>query len=125
MYRAFGVATMLLCACEAPLTGEAVSEQGVFFVALEDDGLPVRSGKPVLNLRLERDGAPWTGADLGLIAVMPAHDHRTAVPCRIAEVADGLWQAEIALDMSGLWTLDVHAADEDDADAAHLRVDVF
>jgi hypothetical protein len=125
MYRALVLATILLLACQAPLTGEATSDDGVFFVALHDDGLPIRSGKPLLTLTLLRDGSPWVGADLGLSAVMPAHDHRTAVPCRLEEVTDGVWQAEIGLDMSGMWTLDVQAADETEADAAHLRIDVF
>ena len=125
MYRAPLLTTMLLTACVEPLTGEATSDDGVFFVALEDDGLPVRSGKPVLTLRLERDGAPWQGADLGLRAVMPAHDHKVAVPCGLGEIAPGRWQAEIGLDMSGMWTLEVAASDEQEADAAALRVDVL
>lgn len=78
-----------------------------------------------LEVRVEREGAPVTGAQVFARADMPAHGHGMKTEPRTVEIGDGAYRVDgMLLHMTGHWVLSIDVVADGTAHSADFDLQV-
>ena len=110
---------------EVPATyEEGHTRKGTYRVGWRPAGGAIPVNEPfTLELRVDTDAGPVSGATVNVRCDMPAHGHGMNVVPRVEEVGGGLYRAEgMLLHMRGEWVLGIDVVVDSVAESADFEL---